>query len=178
MGWEGSHRTCYLDPCLLLWFADNSFSSHKQEIFYLQWFPKVFSCPGLFCHSLGTPCHCPLLQMACFPAGERHVERSIELIPETSTTMVPYPPFHLSAQQTQGLLQGKRISRAKLHWLSFSPLSAIPRILDSCFPDVLAPQQAVWVAWSSAKGSGAGAEVGFSASPAFLRRGITREEVP
>lgn len=145
MGWKGSHRTCYLDPWLLLWSADNTFSAHKQEIFYLQWFPKVFSGQGLFCHSLGIPCHCPLLQRACFPAGERHVERSIEPIPETSTTMVPHPAFHLSAQQTQGLLWGKRLSRAKLHWLhwlSFSILSAIPRILEYCFPGVLARQQA------------------------------------
>lgn len=120
----------------------HTFSSRKQEVFYLQWFPKVFSCPGLFCHSLGTPCHCPLLQRAYFPAGERHVERSIEPIPESNTTTVPHPPFLLSAQQTQGLLRGKRFSRAKLHWLSFSATSAIPRILDPCFPGVLAPQQA------------------------------------
>lgn len=78
--WESSHGKCYQDPVII---------SQKQEFLYLQWFPKVFSCPGLFCHSLGTPCHCPLLRRACFPARERHVETPIKPVPESSTVTVP-----------------------------------------------------------------------------------------
>lgn len=74
----------------------------------------------------------------------------------------PRFPIHLSSSQLnkhKAFSEGRDSPEQNFTGCPFHPSLLSLECLDSCFPGVLAPQQAHWVACSSAKGSGAGAEL-------------------